>query len=120
MLAPAIDPYNFGTHNMTCTCPLVEVTEPYLVAGGLQNPCSTEPTGPGDYVQAAGGVILEKLAEQDEDTLQSTWATVDVTFKETVYATSANRDSTSSADDTVWWKALAGALISVPVLALYY
>jgi len=85
MLAPCLDsapsenPYHFGQHNVTCTCPLVEVTVDYIVYGGLQDPCSKEGVLEGLYVQAAGGSIFAKLAD-DPQLVEPTWIAVENAF----------------------------------------
>ena len=72
---PSENPYHFGQHNVTCTCPLVEVTVDYSVYGGLQDPCSKEVVSEGLYVQAAGGSIFAKLAD-DPQLVESAWIAV--------------------------------------------
>jgi len=85
MLAPcaytgdASNPYSAGTTNMTCTCPTVEVTVPYDVTGGLQDPCSIEPTKPGDYVQAAAGALLP-VHLSDQTRVSELWDAVELAF----------------------------------------
>ena len=59
---PSENPYHYGQSNVTCTCPLVEVEFDYEVYAGLQDPCSNEVVSEGSYVQAAGGSIFQKLA----------------------------------------------------------
>jgi hypothetical protein len=89
MLAPCVaatttltNPYNFdnGRLDQICTCPLVEVTEPYPVFGGLQDPCSTTPTMPGDFVQAAAGPLLFQL-ESDPTRVDEGWGDVTAVFE---------------------------------------
>lgn len=86
MLAPCVitsesetNPYYSGETNAKCTCPLVEVTTDYNVPGGLQDPCSDSPTRPGDYVQAAGDALLEKIAG-DPILRQAAWGAVKGSF----------------------------------------
>jgi hypothetical protein len=80
---PAQNPYNFGTHNMTCTCPLVEADIAYDVFGGLQDPCSQKAIEAGDHVQAAAGALLAKY-ENDTDYVANAWAEVQVAFESSI------------------------------------
>ena len=77
--APSENPYHFGQHNVTCTCPLVEVTVDYSVPGGLQDPCSKEVVSEGLYVQGWPGSILAKLAD-DPQLVESAWIAVKNAF----------------------------------------
>ena len=78
-LPPDTNPYHFDQHNITCTCPLVEVTVDYNVYGGFQDPCSTEATSVGSYVQATGGKILA-IFEEDSSLIESAWIAIDNEF----------------------------------------
>jgi len=77
--APSENPYHSGQHTVTCTCPLVEVTVDYNVTGGLQDPCSKEVVSEGLYVQAAGGSIFAKLAD-DPQLVEPAWIAVEKAF----------------------------------------
>lgn len=82
------NPYNYGTHNVTCTCPLVPATSDYVVNGGLTNPChnpsdsssssSSDVTKAGDFVQAAW---IPSYAE-DKEAIQANWDAVRIAFEE--------------------------------------
>jgi hypothetical protein len=90
MLAPCINAsnqtvltnpnnYDNGKLDQVCTCPLVEVTVPYPVVGGLQDPCSTSPTKPGDFVQAASSLLPQ--LESDPERVETAWQRVMVVFE---------------------------------------
>lgn len=78
--APSENPYHYGQSNVTCTCPLVEVEFEYEVYAGLQDPCSNEVVSEGSFVQAAGGSIFQKLAN-DPELVESAWIAVENTYQ---------------------------------------
>ena len=94
---PSINPYTAGRSHMVCTCPLVEATVDYNVVGGLQDPCSNDPSAPGDYVTAAGGPLVAKLMASED--LEETWASVAVAFEEQVAIAAASRETESPTED---------------------
>jgi hypothetical protein len=102
---PAQNPYNFGTHNMTCTCPLVEAVIAYDVFGGLQDPCSQKVVEEGDHVQAAAGALLAKY-ENDTDYVANAWAAVQVAFESSI--SSSDGDSPSSPTSGVRYNSSKG------------
>lgn len=120
---PTTNPYNYGTINATCTCPLVEVTEDYRVFGGLQSPCSSEPTKPGDYVQAAGGALLDRLAN-DEELARAAWQAVDAQFVPSNATTSALDNSVttpgSSSSSTRMGYYYSGFLVVLMLFSVHY
>jgi len=78
--APLENSYHYGPHNVTCTCPLVEVEFEYEVYAGLQDPCSNEVVSEGSFVQAAGGSIFQKLAN-DPELVESAWIAVESAYQ---------------------------------------
>ena len=94
---PSTNPYNAGRSHMVCTCPLVEATVEYNVVGGLQDPCSNDPSAPGDYVTAAGGPLAAKLMASEN--LEKKWAHVAAAFEELVAIAAASRETESPTED---------------------
>ena len=96
------NPYNHGTYNMTCTCPLASATADYAVFGGLQDPCSTDPTNPGDTTVAVGRDIVNAYV-QNESQIEEGWKAVLDAFEEkdgdTNRCPDGNGDDTSSSQD---------------------